>query len=1615
MFMARLSVAYQDGAVALLTVLVLAVVVDAHNHNRHAARPARHVKRHLEEFLEPPPPPPPPGRGPAAASIGAAVVRSRRGNGPGPAPGNAVPGPAPAGTAPSPPPLSLGERIARWFYAGPNDGPGTAKQHGNKGGPLTNETPTMVGLSPPPPPPGASIPAQPQGPPPMTAEAAALSEQKPPPPQQLQPHPQPQHPPSQLDQHASGTEHHPQGYGGGGGGGGGGGYGGRPQNYPVLMPQSYMRTTDCNPCNNVPWVPMAREHGGGGGGGGPQDSYGPPAAGTGEAWGQASDAVPLAHAPIAFPALHKGPLPPIFPAEDFTHVAPDPPSQPSGLRDHLVPPTPEHDSVVFTINEEARVEPPPPQAQEQAGNELDGVGELKSAPDQVHQGTLQHHNVHLQQQHALAQHQVSHAVSHGQHGHRHHGFVHQHHGQHLVHQHHVPPPPNSLHQQPYSASAAKGAQQQHAPQHAGVELVQSVPIASYLASIEYPMTFIQSPLIEIPVKSVPFQAAPHGFVHSQTQADTQGQGQAVQQPYQVVAPTPLSSGAHQLHTVEHVETHAGALPLQGESAQAPQPPHAPRLADSAPESSAAVQHTHVHNLQPPCRHYAAALAAAQAQLQAHEAQAQRQASLLEHHEDAATANSQNSHAYAQEVAHFESHKVSAGGSTRPTASPNNYRHLEDSSSPSPVWSSSTAAPATSAWDTSAAATVTANGASGYSAPSAPSAPESAPSAPAAPSGKKKTKQIQIIVPYTIDKESGQVRLHSELMPAELSGTGAGPGSEADGTLSYTPPPELPPSALADLPSGLEALVQQTARKVPQGVTHLAANHQHHQHHQPQAQESVVVAELSPTPWQAQQQDKGAVSAADPFAGLQHILATDLRTLLRNEEDSVDRLRLQKNIDNWTAQEYSSLKAIRDTEGQEANPGVVTFNFTSTTASVGTSPSAPASPSSTHSKLIPSKKIPKEYLTTTPLSVSTTPATPSSTSPAPKSTASRKKEAAADTTKRPAKMHHVRKNVTRDDRRTKNGWTLVENLVVPGPTTTAVTATTSGTSTAAPSTSAFHRSTTPAPPTPDNHRPSDQTHAPWERLQVSISPLTREKVKLYPCASHPIPVPSNTHVLTSCFVSAFQVYVVTPLSTTAGEPATTTTDSPASARSSDTTASDAAATTKSVNINDLSPFRKWMDVPSTTPVPSTSSTQHTRARFSIRPTPGWPKPRPGPAGFRSTSAPALPTAERLAGVDTTTTTSAADKGVTKTSRATPRGFAVETISGHSKVFTATTSAWSKKKAVDSDTKKTTTAKPTTASVTGTAGTRTTRALKSDGDKAGDGDDVVDVVTAAPAANHNHHVDLSDIDAEASASVLHRHVAQLTPLGAAVPNPSPPSPFTTTTTEESVETPTTSADPAAGASGPEIVIVEGRRETSTVPSTTDATTTDGSTTLSTTEASTSTPSVTEATSSRTTRAIKTIGRRPDGSRYIMSEAEAKQFKQQNGLTAQRTKLQAVSTPKKYESPPPRPKPPKQAQAAVTDALFRRKPSRRPAHLIMTPDRGSYLWNFSEFSGTSHEDMAEDDMSAIKGAVVELKKESSPAPSTTPTTASVSSTTPFASTTSATGSSSSSSGSSTVVPGA
>lgn len=239
-----------------------------------------------------------------------------------------------------------------------------------------------------------------------------------------------------------------------------------------------------------------------------------------------------------------------------------------------------------------------------------------------------------------------------------------------------------------------------------------------------------------------------------------------------------------------------------------------------------------------------------------------------------------------------------------------------------------------------------------------------------------------------------------------------------------------------------------------------------------------------------------------------------------------------------------------------------------------------------------------------------------------------------------------------------------------------------------------------------------------------------------------------------------------------------------------------------------------------------------------------------------------------------------------------------FSFHVQVFTATTSTWSKqKKAADADSKKSTTAKPTTVSGSTGSVSRTTRALKPA------------VVTATP-----DHRDLTDIDAEASASVLHHHVAQLTPLGAALREGALKDPVkgstvplmtstatvpTTTDRPTSYVTPSSSEEDVETPSGPEIIIVESKRER-TSAEVTDAVESTVTTAASSTPDTTAVPSTTAPTSApttdstrdqqRTTRAVKTIGRRPDGSRYILSEEEAKQQNPAQALAqAQRTKLQ------------------------------------------------------------------------------------------------------------------------------
>ncbi|XP_046748571.1 uncharacterized protein LOC124412605 [Diprion similis] len=142
------------------------------------------------------------------------------------------------------------------------------------------------------------------------------------------------------------------------------------------------------------------------------------------------------------------------------------------------------------------------------------------------------------------------------------------------------------------------------------------------------------------------------------------------------------------------------------------------------------------------------------------------------------------------------------------------------------------------------------------------------------SGAKKNKKVQIIIPYTSQ---------------------------------YTPSPFQP---IADDWSGRGPLEQTQGRKVP-------INDEAYHNYVGQESQKVEVKR--------------------PLRPLENLLSKEIsqKPLVKQANNSIDVTRLQKNIDNWTIQEYSR-------------------GITSSTAL----------PSSSHPYLLPSKKIPNEYFTST---------------------------------------------------------------------------------------------------------------------------------------------------------------------------------------------------------------------------------------------------------------------------------------------------------------------------------------------------------------------------------------------------------------------------------------------------------------------------------------------------------------------------------------------------------------------------------------------------------------------------------------------------------------------------
>ncbi|XP_054269422.1 uncharacterized protein LOC128990834 [Macrosteles quadrilineatus] len=203
--------------------------------------------------------------------------------------------------------------------------------------------------------------------------------------------------------------------------------------------------------------------------------------------------------------------------------------------------------------------------------------------------------------------------------------------------------------------------------------------------------------------------------------------------------------------------------------------------------------------------------------------------------------------------------------------------------------------------------------------------------------------------------------------------------------------------------------------------------------------------------------------------LQQLLVSNLQGLLRGEEDSVDIARLQKNIDNWTAEGY-----------KQNSPSV---NF------------IPVTPI-TH--IFNSKKIPDEYLT------STEPSTSFNTSQEHYETYRHNFDSdheGAESQKHQVKVHPEThsKDVDQSEDTTEtvesllNSWSLLDTKM------------------AAPS------STTEEIVTQESQS-TDATSKVWEKIQVSISPLTNEKVYVVT----PVPVAAGAEPESSTTVLSTRV-------------------------------------------------------------------------------------------------------------------------------------------------------------------------------------------------------------------------------------------------------------------------------------------------------------------------------------------------------------------------------------------------------------------------------------------------------------------------------------------------------------
>nr|CAD7444134.1 unnamed protein product [Timema bartmani] len=563
------------------------------------------------------------------------------------------------------------------------------------------------------------------------------------------------------------------------------------------------------------------------------------------------------------------------------------------------------------------------------------------------------------------------------------------------------------------------------------------------------------------------------------------------------------------------------------------------------------------------------------------------------------------------------------------------------------------------------------------------------------SPKKKTKQIQIIVPYTSNREAMHFQQTHQTRPLNIETSGWSPmtGIISDTYLNHEwKVPHQGNCSDLSLENIKRATMCNASFSLDQWLQQQEDYHQHQESRTVTATASVTQNPFQVTNAIDTKQTFPGYNIRKPSGEIQHILTSNIRDILRGEEygkntvDYITLLRLQKNINDWTAQEYSSStnSSSNETSGNENKSTTPAFNILS------------------HHLLVPSKNIPEEYLTTSPsvfddftqsensvatsvpkypirnnLSMQTTPvfydheASGSFLHPVNKSSNQVVFQInnIEDTLNREKQTNTNKIDVTRpspvwNDHQANDISTVTDTI---------------STTTLPPTTTEVSTDTTTFETTIDG----DLTSLPsWDELEVSISPITKEKV-----------------------------YVVTPLTTWTSDP--TTSIPPRNHRLRGTLTNTPRTRTSSTSIHDVFPFRNG-------PKPSSGTKEDSEEsfhspRFAVRPTPSPTMQRSftvtsaddDDANFSKGTAPYPVEDNEISytyskGLFGSGVTSAANSSREKSTAETllwgltdlptytpPAGTRVRTYSGHSRVVTAPTIASSRKKLQGLDTKTSTT--------------------------------------------------------------------------------------------------------------------------------------------------------------------------------------------------------------------------------------------------------------------------------------------------------------------------------------